>query len=78
MVERYREQWIRTFSAKYRSACRKKGDRTELSQNLYDQVTSETPFGVEGYPNPDIVFRNGLIHDAMDDDERDLKWRAEP
>lgn len=78
MVERYREQWIRTFSAKHRSACRKKGDRTELSQNLYDQVTSETPFGVEGYPNPDIVFRNGLIHDAMDDDERDLKWRVEP
>ena len=78
MVKRYREQWIRSFSAKYRSACRKQGDRTELSQNLYDQVTSETPFGVEGYPNPDIVFRNGLIHDAMDDDERDLKWRAEP
>jgi hypothetical protein len=78
MVERYREQWIRTFSAKYRSASRKQGSPVVLSQDLYDQVTSETPFGIEGYPNPDLVFRNGLIHDAMDDDERDLKWKVKP
>ncbi|MFB2815351.1 adenylate cyclase [Shewanella xiamenensis] len=78
VVSQYRERWIRTFSAKYRSACRKQGSPVAISQDLYDQVTSEMPFGIEGYPNPDIVFRNGLIHDAMDDDERDLKWRVEP
>lgn len=77
-VSQYRERWIRVFSAKYRSACRKQGCPVAASQDLYDQVTSETPFGIEGYPNPDIVFRNGLIHDVMDDDERDLKWRVEP
>lgn len=77
VVSQYRERWIRTFSAKYRSACRKKGSPVAISQDLYDQVTSEIPFGMEGYPNPDIIFRNGLIHDAMDDDERDLKWRVE-
>jgi len=78
MVERYREQWIRTFSAKYRSASRKQGSSTAISQDLYDQVISEAPFGIDGYPNPDFVFRNGLIHDAMDDEDRDLKWRVEP
>lgn len=78
VVSQYRERWIKNFSAKYRSACRKKGSPVTISQDLYDQVTSEMPFGIEGYPNPDIVFRNGLIHDAMDDDERDLKWRIEP
>lgn len=77
-VSRYREQWIRTFSAKYRMASRKQGSFTAISQDLYDQVTSEMPFGIEGYPNPDFVFRNGLIHDAMDDQECDLKWRVEP
>ena len=77
-VNRYREQWIRAFSAKYRMAIRKPGGSVSLSQDLYDQVTSEMPFGIDGYPNPDFVFRNGLIHDAMDDEERDLKWRIEP
>jgi hypothetical protein len=78
MVERYRKLWIRTFSAKYRSASRKQGSSTSISQDLFDQVISEAPFGIDGYPNPDFVFRNGLIHDAMNDDERDLKWKIEP
>lgn len=77
-VTRYREQWIRTYSAKYRMASRNQGSSAAISKDLYDQVTSETPFGIEGYPNPDFVFRNGLIHDAMDDEGRDLKWRVEP
>lgn len=76
MVERYREQWIRTFSAKYRLASRKQGSSTATSQDLYDQVISEAPFGINGYPNPDFVFRNGLIHDAMDDEEQNLKWKV--
>lgn len=78
MVERYREQWIRIFAAKYRSASRKQGNSIAISQELYDQVTTDTPFGIDGYPNPDFVFRNGLIHDAMNDEERDLKWRVDP
>jgi hypothetical protein len=77
-VNRYREQWIGMFSAKYRTASRIQKDATDVSRDLYDEVTSETPFGIDGYPNPDFVFRNGLIHDAMDDENRDLKWRIEP
>ncbi len=77
-VSRYREQWIRAFSAKYRMDSRKQGSSVPISQDLYDQVTSEMPFGIDGYPNPDFVFRNGLIHDAMDDEEQDLKWSVEP
>jgi hypothetical protein len=76
-VNRYREQWIRMFSAKYRTASRKVGCLEVISQDLYDQMTSEPPFGIDGYSNPDFVFRNGLIHDAMDDEELDLKWRVE-
>lgn len=77
-VSRYQEQWILAFSAKHRTAKRKQGHYMTISQDLYDQVTGEIPFGIDGYPNPDFVFRNGLIHDVMDDDERDLKWKVEP
>lgn len=77
-VSKYREQLIRNFSAKYRMACRKQGTAKALSQDLYDEVTSEVPFGIDGYSNPNFVFRNGLLHDAMDDGERDLKWKIEP
>ncbi len=77
-VNGYREQWIRAFSAKYRMAIRKQGSSIEKSQDLYDQLISETPFGIDGYQNPDLVFRNGLIQDAMDDEKRKLKWKVEP
>jgi hypothetical protein len=77
-VNRYRERLIQVFSAKYRMASRQQGSSASISQDLYDQLTSEMPFGIDGYPNPDLVFRNGLIHDAMDDEERDLKWKVEP
>lgn len=78
VVNQYRDQWIGMFKAKYRSANRKIGESVDISKDLYDQVISEVPFGVEGYPNPDIVFRNGLIHDAMDDENHGLKWKVEP
>lgn len=77
VVSQYRERWIKAFSARYRIACRKKGSPVAISQDLYDEVTSEIPFSIEGYSNPDIIFRNGLIHDVMDDEERNLKWRVE-
>lgn len=77
-ANRYQEQWIRAFTAQYRRASRNVANPLISSKDLYDQVTSEQPFGIEGYPTPDFVFRNGLIHDAMDDENRDLKWRVEP
>lgn len=76
-VNKYRQQWISTYSAKYRSAKRKTGDAIAISQDLYDLVIGESPFGVEGYPNPDLVFRNGLIQDVMDDEDHDLHWRVD-
>lgn len=77
-VTRYREQLVRAYMRKYRSACRKHGEVVSNSKDLYDCVISESPFGIEGYENPDFIFRNGLIHDAMDDLNLNLKWRLEP
>lgn len=77
IATRYREQLIRMFNHKYSSACRKLGCSLNNSKDLYDEFISAPPFGIEGYENPDFVFRNGLIHDAMDDNESDLKWKVE-
>jgi len=74
---RYREQLIKTFNRKYSSACRKSGCSFNNSKDLYDEFISAQPFGIEGYENPDFVFRNGLIHEAMDDKESNLKWKTE-
>lgn len=75
-VNRYRKQWIRQFSHQHSTASRKKGNLTAISQDLYDQVMSESPFGIDGYPHPDFVFRNGLIHDLMDDEDLQLRWKV--
>ncbi|NGP88018.1 adenylate cyclase [Fodinibius halophilus] len=76
-AKRYKQQLIRRFKRKYTTAKRKSGNTILKSQDLYDKVIDEQPFGIKGYQNPDFVFKNGLIHDAMDDDERDIKWRIE-
>jgi len=74
---RYRDQLIKTFIHKYSRACRKPGCSVNNSKDLYDEFISAQPFGIEGYENPDFVFRNGLIHEAMDDKESNLKWKLE-
>lgn len=78
VASRYRERWIKAFLPKYRIACRKQGNTMSISQDLYDQAISEIPFSIDEYKNPDIIFRNGLIHDAMDDEQYNLKWKVEP
>jgi hypothetical protein len=73
----YQGELISVFRRKYRSACRKSGDCNKHSKDLYDEVTTESPRGLDGYPTPSLVFKNGLIHDAMDDEELKLKWKVD-
>ena len=36
------------------------------------------PSSIDGYQSPPIEYKNGLIHDAMDSDEKKLQWRVKP
>ena len=51
-------------------------DSIKSSKLLYNRVIAEQPLNI-GSDIPPLEYKNGLIHDAMDDDEKDLKWRVE-
>lgn len=77
-TNQYQHQLISQFKRRHAKAKRNFTDPIHDSQDLYDDVIGESPAAIEGYPNPPLEYKNGLIHDAMDDDEYDLQWRVEP
>lgn len=77
-TNQYQSQLISKFRRKYSKAKRNCEDSIQSSQNLYDDVISEEPFGIEDYQCPNFAYKNGLLHDAMDDNGLDLKWEVEP
>lgn len=42
----------------------------------YNETISKEAINLQNY-QPDRVYKNGLIHDIMDDDEQNLKWDTE-
>lgn len=73
----YQNQLVRKFKRDYSSAELEAINTIKSSKLLYNRCTSEQPLNM-GNDIPPIEYRNGLIHDVMDDDDRDLKWRVEP
>jgi len=73
----YQNQLVRKFKLAHSSAQIEAVDVIKSSKLLYNKTMQEQPLNM-GNDIPPIEYKNGLIHDAMDDDERDLKWRVEP
>ncbi|MBB3141106.1 hypothetical protein [Halomonas organivorans] len=73
----YQNQLVRKYKLAYSSAQLEAIDAIKSSKLLYNKTMQEQPLNM-GNDIPPIEYKNGLIHDAMDDDERDLKWRVEP
>lgn len=65
----YRKTLISKLNHQYAKAKREKTH----SQTFYDNTIIENPFSLKNYC-PDMTYKNGLIHDIMDDDEQNLKW----
>lgn len=78
-ANKYQSQLVKQFQAKYRGRRRYASgfDPIMQSQDLYDEIIGEGPAPIDGYLSPPIEFKNGLIHAAMDDEERNLQWRIE-
>jgi hypothetical protein len=68
---------VKKYKLSYSSAQLELVDAIKSSKLLYNKTMQEQPLNM-GNDIPPIEYKNGLIHDAMDDDERDLKWRVEP
>ncbi len=73
----YAEEVIEQFQTKHRQASRNCTDVINDSKNLYDEVTSSTPQAFSGFDSTPMAFRNGLLHDGMDDEDKGLNWRLE-
>ncbi|WP_429152684.1 hypothetical protein [Aeromonas veronii] len=73
----YQNQLVRKFKLEHSSAQLKARDAIRSSKLLYNKIIGEQPLNM-GNDIPPIEYKNGLIHDAMDDEDRDLKWKVEP
>ncbi|MGZ8954922.1 MAG: hypothetical protein ACXW0Q_09625 [Methylovulum sp.] len=77
-TNQYQSQLIKQFKRRHAKAKRNFSDSIRHSQDLYDDVIGEAPTAIEGHPSPPLEYKNGLIHDALDNEEQDLQWRVEP
>ena len=73
----YQNQLVNKFKLAYSSAQLEVTDTIKNSKLLYNNTIGEQPLNM-GNDIPPIEYKNGLIHDAMDDEDRDLKWSVEP
>lgn len=73
----YQNQLVKKYKLAYSSAQLEATDSIKSSKLLYNRTLGEQPLNM-GSDIPPLEYKNGLIHDAMDDEERDLKWRVEP
>ena len=73
----YQNQLVKKYKLAYSSAQLEATDSIKNSKLLYNKTIGEQPLNM-GNDIPPLEYKNGLIHDAMDDEDRDLKWRVEP
>ncbi|WP_341268868.1 hypothetical protein [Morganella morganii] len=73
----YQNQLILQFGYAYSSAQLEDTDPIKSSKKLYNDIIGRQPLNM-GNDIPPIEYKNGLIHEAMDDDSRNLKWKVEP
>ncbi|SFP89119.1 hypothetical protein SAMN05216419_102918 [Nitrosomonas cryotolerans] len=73
----YQDKLVKRFKLAYSSAQLEVVDSLKSSKLLYNNTIAEQPLNLSN-DTPPIEYKNGLIHDAMDDEERNLKWRMEP
>lgn len=73
----YQKKLIKRFKLNYSTAQLNCASPIRDSKIFYNQTISETPLYMGSDPPPP-EYKNGLIHDAMDDEKQNLRWRVEP
>ncbi|KGT46406.1 hypothetical protein [Acinetobacter sp. HR7] len=73
----YQDQLVKRFKVAYSTAKLEVADPMKGSKKLYNSVILEPPLPIDN-SIPPLEYKNGLIHDAMDDENRNLKWKVEP
>jgi len=73
----YQRQLIEQFKRRYSIRKRSIVDVIKDSKTLFDEVIGDTPPAMSNYLAPPMAYKNGLIHDAMNIEEEEIKWRVE-
>jgi len=73
----YQNQLVKKYKLAYSSAQLSATDSITSSKFLYNTTIAEQPLNM-GNDIPPIEYKNGLMHDAMDDEDRNLKWSVKP
>jgi len=71
----YQKRIIKRFKLNYSTANMESTESLKDSKILFNKTIAESPLNM-GSSNPPIEYKNGLIHDAMDDEEQNLKWKV--
>ncbi len=75
-VKEYASDIEKRFKADYRKACRGCLDEMAASQNLYDETVATPASPLPGFGDTPDGFRNGLLHQRMDDPDANLQWKV--
>lgn len=75
VVEAYSNDVENRFLANYRMCCRSCSDELKDSKDLYDKITGSDAPALSGFGDTPDGFRNGLLHQRMDNPEAGLRWR---
>lgn len=73
----YQKKIIKRFKLYYSTAQLNCKSPLRDSKIFYNQTISEKPLNLDS-DTPPIEYKNGLIHDAMEDEDKALQWKIEP
>lgn len=75
LVEGYANDVKKRFNAAYRTAERRCTNEIADSQDLYDSEIGRSAVILSGFGDTPDGFRNGVLHQSMEDPAGDYKWR---
>lgn len=73
----YQKRIIKILKTNYSTAQLEAVDYLKSSKLFYNKTIVENSLPIDGHLPP-REYKNGLIHDAMDDEKQVLKWKVEP
>ncbi len=76
-TEQYQRQLIKRLKLNHLSAQLNCQDTIRDSKIFYNQTMAEMPLNM-GNDIPQVEYKNGLIHDALDNDKQGLRWMVKP
>lgn len=75
---KYQRTLVKRLKLNHETACLNCISPLRDSKIFYNNTIAEVPLSLDAEVITPIEYKNGLIHDAMDDGDLDLKWKVEP